>query len=539
MRDSLYLGLDLSTQQLKALIVGEQLEVVREETVHFDSELPEFGTQGGVCRGKRPNGEECITAPTVMWVKALDLLLQKLQRSEIPLNKIVAISGSGQQHGSVFWKSGASVAFGKHNPFKPLHEQFTGLLSVADSPVWMDSSTTAQCRKLEESVGGAEVVVSVTGSRAYERFTGPQIARLYADNEEGYDATERISLVSSFVATLFLGAYAAIDWADASGMNLMDIHRKHWDSNCLNACAPQLKHRLEKPCPPWTVLGKISKYFCQRYGFSKDCDIVACTGDNPSSLAGMNLRAGDLCISLGTSDTVFAVVTTPRPSLEGHILCSPVKEDEYMAMLCFKNGSLLREKIRLGCTDGTWEDFERKLNDTPAGNEGIMGLFFDEQEIVPHAHGIHRFDGNDEALSELSPAQEIRALVEFQAIAKRYHLQCMGFHAKPETRIFVTGGGSRNRTLLQVIANVFQCDVYTQSVTNSAAYGAACRAVHAVRGGSYFDLVHKSSGFPPVNVAVRHNASLREIYDKLTLRYGHLQALVVDRDNSGKTNGHS
>jgi xylulokinase len=41
---SLYLGLDLSTQQLKALIVGEQLEVVRQETVHFDTELPEFGS---------------------------------------------------------------------------------------------------------------------------------------------------------------------------------------------------------------------------------------------------------------------------------------------------------------------------------------------------------------------------------------------------------------------------------------------------------------------------------------------------------------
>lgn len=38
----LFLGLDLSTQQLKALIVGEQLEVVKEESVHFDTELPEF-----------------------------------------------------------------------------------------------------------------------------------------------------------------------------------------------------------------------------------------------------------------------------------------------------------------------------------------------------------------------------------------------------------------------------------------------------------------------------------------------------------------
>lgn len=38
----LFLGLDLSTQQLKGLVIGEQLEVVKEINVHFDTELPEF-----------------------------------------------------------------------------------------------------------------------------------------------------------------------------------------------------------------------------------------------------------------------------------------------------------------------------------------------------------------------------------------------------------------------------------------------------------------------------------------------------------------
>ena len=45
---------------------------------------------------------------------------------------------------------------------------------MLDSPVWMDSSTTAECRKLEEAVGGAQRLADITGSRAYERFTGNQ-----------------------------------------------------------------------------------------------------------------------------------------------------------------------------------------------------------------------------------------------------------------------------------------------------------------------------------------------------------------------------
>ena len=59
-----------------------------------------------------------------------------------------------------------------------LHTQLSSAFSVQDSPVWMDSSTHAQCRQLEEAAGGAEQLAALTGSRAYERFTGTQIRKL-------------------------------------------------------------------------------------------------------------------------------------------------------------------------------------------------------------------------------------------------------------------------------------------------------------------------------------------------------------------------
>jgi xylulokinase len=47
----LFLGLDLSTQQLKAVIISEDAAVVHESAVHFDNDLPEYKTTNGTIRG--------------------------------------------------------------------------------------------------------------------------------------------------------------------------------------------------------------------------------------------------------------------------------------------------------------------------------------------------------------------------------------------------------------------------------------------------------------------------------------------------------
>lgn len=59
-----------------------------------------------------------------------------------------------------------------------MHEQLDNAFSIQQSPIWQDASTTAECRALEKSVGGAEALAKLTGSKAYERFTGNQIAKV-------------------------------------------------------------------------------------------------------------------------------------------------------------------------------------------------------------------------------------------------------------------------------------------------------------------------------------------------------------------------
>lgn len=82
-------------------------------------------------------------------------------------------------------------------------DQLENAFSIKESPIWMDSSTTAECRAIEKAFGGALELVHVTGSHAYERFTGPQIKKIFDTRPEIYSSTERISLVSSFMTRLF------------------------------------------------------------------------------------------------------------------------------------------------------------------------------------------------------------------------------------------------------------------------------------------------------------------------------------------------
>lgn len=92
-KSSLFLGLDLSTQQFKAIIITESMSVVHESAVNFAKDLPQYGTVNGVFVGPGP-GE--VTSPVAMWVHALDILMERLQASGVEISRVAAISGACQ-----------------------------------------------------------------------------------------------------------------------------------------------------------------------------------------------------------------------------------------------------------------------------------------------------------------------------------------------------------------------------------------------------------------------------------------------------------
>ncbi|XP_014662344.1 PREDICTED: xylulose kinase-like [Priapulus caudatus] len=528
--DCLFFGFEISTQQVKVIIVDNELNIQYKDTILFDTELPEFSTHAGV---HIHDDRLTVTTPTALWVKAIDLALTKMKRSGVDFARIAAVSGTGQQHGSVYWAKEARATLQNLKAEKTLHDQLSASFSIPDSPLWMDSSTDKWCRRLESQLGGAQRLAFITGSSAQTRLTGNQIAKLYETESMGFSNTERISLVSSFGASIFLGDYAPIDYSDGSGMNLLDIWTKKWSTECLQACVPDgsLEAKLGAPVPSHSDVGPISQYMVDRYGFHPKCRVIAFTGDNPASLAGLLSGNRDIILSLGTSDTVFASLDKPNPHEScSAILVNPTNQYTYMGMLVWKNGSLTREKIRDSCAEGSWDTFDRLLKSTPAGNNGHIGIYFDEQEITPCANGVYRFNNQNALVYGFSAEVEVRAVIEGQMLARLSYCGDLGVEIRDDTKIIVTGGASSNEAILQVVADVFGAPVYVTSEPNSACLGCAYRAKHGwINSRStyipYYDVVTMSK--LNMAVAAQPNPDATKLYKSMVQRYKKLEEQIV------------
>jgi xylulokinase len=517
---SIYLGFDSSTQSLSAIAIDRRTrQVVWQHVLPYDQTFPRYGTRAGVLPSNDPSVAVSVPA---MWAEALDRLIAIAVASRrFDPAAVTAISGAAQQHGSVYLATAAADVLAGLDPARPLVSQLEGIWSRDVSPIWMDTSTAAECHAITRAVGGPDALARLTGSRAFERFTGPQIRKFATRQPDAYARTDRIHLVSSFLASLLIGRHAPLDPGDASGMNLMDIATCQWAPRALEATAPDLLAKLSGIVPASAVIGQLSPYWVQRYGLPP-ANVIAWTGDNPSSLIGTGLvREGHIAVSLGTSDTVFGVMDAPTadPSGSGHVFGAPT--GRYMAITVFRNGSLARERVR-DAFGLSWDGFSRALREAgPDVGHGLMLPWF-EPEITPPVSvpGVRR-DG----LDARDVRANVRGVIEGQMMAMARHSRWMNVAVDT---ISATGGAAANREILQVMADVFDSPVHQLVVGNSACLGAALRAYHGAlaaegRPVSWSDVI---DGFvaPQPGGPIRPAPEHVKIYRELTKRYEEFEA---------------
>ena len=482
----LTLGIDSSTQGVKAVAWDAKgKKVVFSAAVNYGRDLPQFGSPDGFL----PNGDVLVRrADPRMWVEGLELVLAKLRAAGCPMDEIAAVGGDAQQHASVYLESLDPLVFSRKT-----------------SPIWMDSSTSAECAALDAKFGAR--LQTDTGSPAIERFAGPQIMKFAKEDPAAYAKTARIHLLSSFLASYLVGEDMPIDAGDGAGMNLLNLKTGEWDDEICEFTAAGLKDKLPAVAVERDALRAVeraSRPFSRplsprfaRFGLRPGIPVVPFTGDNPASLVGCFAeRPGTAVISLGTSDVFFAAMETfhTDPNGCGHVFGNPM--GGFMSLSCFKNGSLARDRVRreLG-VDWTFFDETawtgcgangQDARSTVCGEggtgvspvrDGVKRAFpYFEAEITPK-HAATGIEANFDWASA-APDVKVRAVVEGQVANMYERTRWIGDFEE----IKVTGGASRSKGIRETIARIFRAKVTSVDVTDSAAVGGARLAARAAEG---------------------------------------------------------
>ncbi|CBQ72155.1 probable XKS1-xylulokinase [Sporisorium reilianum SRZ2] len=511
----LFLGLDASTQALKASLLDVDLNVLSELEVRFDRDLPHYKTTGGVSAPTADDDEGTVVAPVMLYVESIDLLAERMRSASWPLERIRAVSAAGQQHASVYFSRAAPRIFTTLSAGKTLTEQVEAAFSSKVVPNWQDSSTGEACKAFERALGGADEMARVTGSKAHTRFTGPQIYKFRTQQPQAYKDTERIGLVSSFVTTMLCvgeGADAStvikgIDESDACGMNLLDMRpasaveasgklEPGWNQTLLALASGESEGadaslggavELEKKLgviyrDAGAPVGTIGKWWMQRYGFSADCQVFPGTGDNPATFLAFSLAERQAIISLGTSDTVMVATHQYVPDADFHAFFHPARlpssGDAFFNMLVYKSGSLAREWIRDQYCQRSWDVFNadvERFRLREGEGEKRVGFYWLRPEIIPAgASGVHRYTkqtGGWAKADEFGQAgMNAGTILETQFLNYRYRSSSIvagpssssstvDTTTLPLAAIYAVGGASSNPTITQSMADVFGCDI--------------------------------------------------------------------------------
>ena len=459
----LFLGLDLSTQGFKALLIdAEHGRIVHRSAVNFGKDLVQYRSPEGYLPSSDPLFRH---ADPGMWLAALDLLFGMMKSEGVPLGEVRGISGSAQQHGSVYLNESFDAALSRLGSADDLASHFQSCYSRPTAPIWLDRSTSRHCQELAGHFGVE--IARRTGSPAIERFAGPQIRKFAGESPEAWQATSQVHLISSFMASVLAGKSAPVDSGDGAGMNLLNLHTLDWDREIADFTAPDLLRKLPAVGVENYIYGELNRYFC-RYGFREGTLLTVWSGDNPSSLVGTGGAVpGQAVISLGTSDTLFAAMSRfyTDPAGYGHVFGNPL--GGFMSLSCFSNGSLAREKVMKEC-GMSFAEFDMPLERHPYGN--LITPYFEAEctPLVLIPGPKYNFDWRN------APAPlKVRAIQESQALTMKLHSEWLKLDF---TSITVTGGASGSLSFRQILADVFQAPVARIGVTDSAALGAALRA---------------------------------------------------------------
>jgi xylulokinase len=438
-----FLGIDLGTSSVKAVLVGERDDVLAEGSAPLAVSRP------------RPLWSE--QDPDDWW-RATETALDRLAASRAQkLADVAAIGLSGQM-------LGVTLLDENDRPLRP-------------AILWNDGRAGQQCEELEKLVPGfAEIV----GCRAMAGFPAPKLRWLRAHEPERLDRA-RLVLLPKDVVRLRLTGEAATDDADGSATLLMRTQDAAWDARLL-AATGVTGQQLPRIVRSTQIAGELRPEWSLRWGLPAQTPVVGGAGDNMCGAVGAGVvEPREACISLGTSGVYVRAdarflpahgggMHTHRHAVQGQFLqnsctLSAGAALNWVAGLVGSGdvGVLLDEVAAAGISPSETPVFtpylagERTPHDDPALTAAFSGLTLSTTRL-----------------------HVVQAVLEGTAMALGDCHRALAGAGGAVDRIRLVGGGSRSRVWASLIASAIGRPL---ELSATGAYGPALGAARLARAG--------------------------------------------------------
>ena len=438
-----YLGIDVGTTAVKALVVDDLGSVVGEAESPLQVSVP------------RPGWAE--QNPSDWWQGTVRAVRAACAQADI--REVESIGLSGQMHSSVVLDESDRV--------------------LRPAILWNDVRTTAQCRSISDTVGKTGLR-RLVGNPALEGFTAPKLMWMRDEQPDLFDRVRTLLLPKDYVRLLMTGEKAT-EPSDAAGTLLFDIRRGCWSEEMIAAL------QLDPAILPSVlgsddVTGELTPAAAEALGLGQGTPVVGGGADNAAAAVGSGVVApGSMQTSIGTSGAVVAPIERPRvdPAMRIHSFNHAVADTWYLMGVVLSAGAALDWFRRaLSGPNGAppaYDELTAEAADVPPGADGLTFLPYLTGERTPHAdsnaRGVFAGMHTGHHWGHLT-----RAVMEGVVFALRDSLELIRRLRVDATEAVAVGGGARSAFWRRMQADVLGVPVVTVGPQGGAPYGAALLA---------------------------------------------------------------
>jgi xylulokinase len=476
----MYLGLDLGTSGVKALLI--------------DADQKNIASANGALDVSRPHSGWSEQDPA-HWIRATEEAVGKLKRSHgKELAAVKGIGLSGQMHG-------ATLIDASDNVLRPCI-------------LWNDTRSHAEAAALDADPDFRRL----TGNIVFPGFTAPKLAWVKQHEPEVFAKVAKVLLPKDYLRLWLTGEYIS-EMSDSAGTAWLDVERRNWSNKLLEATSLSVDHmpRLVEGTEPG---GSLRTELASAWGMGEGVVVAGGAGDNAASACGMGtVRPGAAFVSIGTSGVLFAANGSylPNPESAVHTFCHALPNAWHqMGVILSATDSLNWLSEVTGKSAGALTE---ELGDELKVPASVSFLPYLSGERTPHNDAAIRgaFTGLGH---ESGRAALTQAVLEGVAFAFRDSLEALKAAGTTLTRVTAIGGGSRSRYWLKSIATALGLPVDLPADGDfGAAFGAARLGLIAAEGADPLVVCTEPATAETIEPERKHGAAYEAAYRRYRALY--------------------